>query len=1066
MNSHAKSLRSAVHKEIDLAAGPSADEYPLLDRFDKVGQLLAQYVPKFTHTTLSPARAYHRHCRYRQLCVTTVWTDWKYASEVEDALWLTHVRAIRAYRQVTKDTLSGPQLAVIRNKVTRHHQNFLKISQEFYRGYLQRAAARYNTLPELQRALRGAALSEIDVPETERVDAAAANIEKLVTASAYRTLVYLGDLARYRTLIRPEKDRNYDSALAYYGLANDVDPTSGLAYHQMAVILREQSRHLEVVYSLYRGLVAEHPHPQASKNLGVVFKDLLRTTPPRAPKAHEALQFWFSRLHAHFDRGKVFSQHNELEKEVLGRFDMAVKAHDFGEGLLKLILVNICAYEVTSNKVKGISLPMCSLRGPSTNFTTAEWTEEASRSCQFIMRLNIQMILMISDHVETELTDLIDSMRNPDDQANGTNLNGVSNTARANKFSPVLEAALPLLRVYMTWLCMYRSQIVDYQAHLVPYLPNMYKTLSRALTRFIELMELLQLQHDYQFKTVNFLFTEDTMTLGLKTLHGPELSPNCQLSVDSMHGQPKPRFEEDSKLVIKSDDITYTRALDITYRAFVLTRDAKFPFALSPDGSAVVYLEEGKPAPVVGTSNGHVVSNGPATSNGLATSNGPVPGHQRQLSDKAAEMVAALGLTQSSDGLRLIPKQAAPQQPSPQQSTPKAPTPKQPALKEPIPKQQTPTVADVRVTPAQTPVGKPARQTVNSAAAPIKPIRQPYNPPSGQLETNFRRHRHHPSNVKAVTPPQVPAESDNSMDESHVYDIVKDFLEPREPQEQQQGPDETSYGMHTDTANQLFGSGLASSPALPPAIAPGSENRLSAQWERPTATSGNGWVNPTLTWYGMSSAGPQNAWPTTPGSAGRGMTNGATSNGYYGHAANNSGGYPSSGNLAPGTHWGQNSRESGPPAQLDPWRQAGQPRQTTPRFGANGMGPIKSLDDALAAQLASLIPNRSSFSPATHVSTPHAAHNNLPVPGSFGSTEFAFSQNSSRPQVNSPWGLGNNQNGGYQGGTATGGLPPPPGFGRPGSSLRTAESSNAMDQTQQNGQNGYSYDQYYNNAFK
>lgn len=1021
----------------------------MIERFDNLGDLLA---------------------RYRMSCVSTIFTDFKYASEeqVDDALWQSHVYVIRAYRKV-KDRLGGAKLAVTKNKITKHYNEFLKVSQGFYSGYLQRMSSRYHTLPELQRALRGAALKEIVLPASDHIDAAAAKIDKLVIASASRILVYLGDLARYRTLNRPEKDRKFDNSLAYYSLASDVDQDSGSPYNQMAVIYHEESRHLDIVYCLYRALLAEHPHPGAAKNLGVEFKHLLKATAPKGGKGHEALQFWFPRLHAHFEQGKAFSQHNELEKEVLGRFDIAVKSHNFGNGLLKMIFINICAYEVASKKIQGNNLAATLLLGPPANTTAAEWTEEASRSCQFVLRLNIQLINLICSHVETELTGLLDTLRNRPDR-------GVpASNASGDKFSPLLVEALPLLRVAMTWLCMYRSQVVDYHAHLVPYLPSMYKTLSRVLTGFIKLIEILQAQK--AASTVNFLFTEDTMTLGMKPLNGPELPPNCQLRVASMTGEPKPRFDEDSNVVIKADDITYTRVLDITYRAFVLSSDAKFPLALSHDGTAVLYLEEGKLASVVGSTNGSAVSNGPAVTTGpVAAKNGQVVSHQRQPSSTADDMAAVLGLTRSPDGTQLQPCRSSPQQASPQRPVPQVPSPE----REPTPRETSVIPAQLSVSKAGTPVSRASRQAAKPGSAPIKPVRQPHNPPSGQLETNFRRHRQHPSNAKA-TPAliaQTSVETSTSMGmESRVYDNVKEFLEPDEPQATQPAADETSYGMHTDTARDLLGTILGSGAAQTLGAVPGPAEPLSAQWNKPVvATNGAGWGNSRQNWHDVSSTGPQNPWPTTPASAGYGLNN-ATTTGNYGQGITNSPGtYPLPANLAPGSHWRQNSSEfrAPVPVQPNPWSQTEQPRRPQPPgFGANAPGGIKSLEDALAAQLGSIVQSRSPFSPAAQVSTPLAGnHNALPVPGSFASAEFAFSQSSSRPAVNSPWGVSNNPTGGYtyQAGSSAGTVPPPPGFGRPGDSERSIELRGAgftQSQHSQSQQNGYSYgSQYYNGAFK
>ena len=288
-------------------------------------------------------------------CIGTIWLDIEYASKekVELALWNTHISLNSAYRKV-KEKYQKSQRVVTKRNIEQVYEKFLKVTQGFYIGYLQRLCARYRDLPELQRLVQGGIVEKIDVKDKDCIDATACGIDKQVLASCHLTLVYLGDLRRYRTQLRQPDRRNYDASLAYYRLANDLDPRSGYGYHQMGVILLEQEKHFDIVYHFYRSLAAEQPHPNAAKNLEFEFKKVLQSAAsPRGQGAHRALQDWVVRLHAHFYRGLDFPQHAELEDEVLHRLSLAVKAHDFGEGLLKMSLINICSYQVAKVKIAG-----------------------------------------------------------------------------------------------------------------------------------------------------------------------------------------------------------------------------------------------------------------------------------------------------------------------------------------------------------------------------------------------------------------------------------------------------------------------------------------------------------------------------------------------------------------------------------------------------------------------------------------------------------------------------------------------------------------------------------------
>lgn len=281
-----------------------------------------------------------------------MWADFQYAADqkVEAALWQTHIILNSVYRKLL-NKLSSPQQAVLKHQLEKVYKGFLKTSQFFYKGYMQRMCARYK-MPELERIARGAQLNIMDVPPEERIDAVAAGIGQGIISSCHHTLTYMGDLSRYRSLYLPH-GRNFDICLTFYSLANDLMPDSGYGYHQMGLVFLEEKKHVEIVYHFYRALAAVKPHPNASSNLEVEFRDLLRRDPPRARNPYDAFTFWFVRLHAYYHRGEHFTQRAELEEEVLHRFKLALKADDFGPTLLKMVLINICAFQIAQDKISG-----------------------------------------------------------------------------------------------------------------------------------------------------------------------------------------------------------------------------------------------------------------------------------------------------------------------------------------------------------------------------------------------------------------------------------------------------------------------------------------------------------------------------------------------------------------------------------------------------------------------------------------------------------------------------------------------------------------------------------------
>ena len=154
----------------------------------------------------------------------------------------------------------------------------------------------------------------------------------------------------------------HDTALTYYALAHDLLPLSGFGHHQMGIIRLEEGNQFDVVYHFYRAWATTEPHPNAKGNLEAKFKDLRAPNLP-APRQvsatpRDTFSMWFIKLHAFFYKGESFSQHSELEGEVIHRLDMIAKSSESGDMLLKTVLVNISAFHVAGLRYEGVLSPM------------------------------------------------------------------------------------------------------------------------------------------------------------------------------------------------------------------------------------------------------------------------------------------------------------------------------------------------------------------------------------------------------------------------------------------------------------------------------------------------------------------------------------------------------------------------------------------------------------------------------------------------------------------------------------------------------------------------------------
>lgn len=502
--------------------------------------------------------------RYRYLCLEIIMADIRTAKgkDVEEHLWNTHVSVTKAYRHVLGG-LQGSNLPVLKRKVEKQYVGFLMTSLSFYRTYLKLFCSAYK-FRGLERVSRKVKFDDLPGAVAAPVQDAEPEVLKFVHASYHMTLVILGDLSRYRALVR-SKDRSFDTALSYYALANELMPESGFGYHQAAVIYLETKNHLEVIYNLYRAATCDSPHPLAITNLRAEFKALRRGVVGVGAKGSvEAMINWFAKLHAVYYMGEPFSEsaRKELEDELDNRLAMSLKTCNedgIDKILLKMVLINISAYVAGLSAIK------------------EEWTAAKSETCQYVLQLNTRTIYTISRLLSEELEDIVEQNAS---QADGTS---------SSKFTPAFCRMLPLFRVYMTWLCFYASDLNQFREYLEPQFARMCKSLANSLTR------LLGLLREMSATSVTWLFPEDEETNGMDCLNGPALYEGCQLRVDALQRKSKPPADEVPSTKRTVENASYVRVFDSILCGLRLSEHPSFPIALR--GSEKFFYVEGTKQP-------------------------------------------------------------------------------------------------------------------------------------------------------------------------------------------------------------------------------------------------------------------------------------------------------------------------------------------------------------------------------------------------------------------------------------------------------------------------------------
>ncbi|KAJ8124316.1 hypothetical protein O1611_g9325 [Lasiodiplodia mahajangana] len=498
---------------------------------------------------------------FRLACMKVIFHDFEYAVEkkVEHSLWQCHIFLNGEYRKAL-GRLNTPGQVVQRRKLDKLYRTFLKTSEQFYFFYIQKLSYHFS-IPELRQIAPKEKAPSIEQP-AENVSPPAP-LRALVLKSCQMTLVRLGDLARYRCHSTDKFSKTiFNTALDYYGLANSLDPDDGSAHHQLAVLHQIPGQHFDIVYHFHRAIAVSRPHELALKNLEREFKSPESSQTKKGPSKDQsqAMVTWFVRLHAFFFHGKHFSQQSELEEEVLHRFELALKSDDPNNTLLlKMIIINMAAYDISTEKVK------------------SSWTMEGSQSCQFLLRFNTRMMLSLLRALDRALGE--------------ESVTTVASDSRPNDgespltFAPSLLKLLPLFRFYLAWSYVTRADLLEYQEYLEPHIKDVYRLLADVLTS-------LNVYIDLTIETVpsKYLLSEDTEAQGLRSLSDRKLPLFLHIEEERTAIPPKRvktrkpaqnvfgrRFKQETELV--------WRVRDIICCGVFLAGSAKFPLALTTQTS-------------------------------------------------------------------------------------------------------------------------------------------------------------------------------------------------------------------------------------------------------------------------------------------------------------------------------------------------------------------------------------------------------------------------------------------------------------------------------------------------
>lgn len=567
--------------------------------------------------------------------MNVVSNDFQYSVEkdVEAGLWQSHTQLNAEYKRIL-GLLRSQNQVVQKRKVDKLYRDFLKISQFFYRGYIQRLSGRFY-IPELHQAARGLDL-EPSSPAPTTDSAPGSPIRK----SCYMTLVRLGDLARYRCQASDKTSKaNFDTAVAYYSLASVLDPNDGSCHHQMAVLYQIQGLQLDIIFYFHRAVSIAKPYQLGLPNLEKAFKNLETQSNTKRGSGKDAVKDatdtmtkWFLRLQSLYFQGEEFTSRLELEKEVLHRLDLTVKGDGNEEVILKMILINIAAYGIALDKVK------------------KNWTMQSSLSCQYLLQFSVRMALVLLRLFKSALEEEEDVAKTGESQEAGPE--------STTEFSAPLHKLLPLVRICIAWIYVSRGDLVQYQEFLEPFIREAYRLLAESLTLLIP-----YIVTNLHVIESQYLLPEDVEAVGLKLLSDTDLPLFLNSEIVQGVQRPKRRTmlkprKGDSGGQFNAQTESLWRIREIVCCGVMMAACAGFPLAVSKGVEGWVYTEDSSTDDYLdGASLGQMLMN-------LKVGNYLRPSVEEDVPEDSTNSAADLGEADASHAMASVSSSSRPSQPA------------------------------------------------------------------------------------------------------------------------------------------------------------------------------------------------------------------------------------------------------------------------------------------------------------------------------------------------------------------------------------------------------------------
>ncbi|CAN6210201.1 unnamed protein product [Urochloa humidicola] len=195
-------------------------------------------------------------------------------NEVEYLLWQLHYKRIEEFRR----SISAASAAASQSGKSNVNPDRVKRIKSAFKSFLSEATGFYHDLMLKIKSKCGLPLGYFpegfeNASNSVRDDKKTAQLKKGLI-SWHRCLIYLGDLARYKSLHGDgdSASREYAAASSYYKEAASIYPSSGNPHHQLAILASYSGNEVIAVYRYFRSLAADNPFTTARDNLIILFE--------------------------------------------------------------------------------------------------------------------------------------------------------------------------------------------------------------------------------------------------------------------------------------------------------------------------------------------------------------------------------------------------------------------------------------------------------------------------------------------------------------------------------------------------------------------------------------------------------------------------------------------------------------------------------------------------------------------------------------------------------------------------------------------------------------------------